>query len=127
MGRERIAQRNQVPTTEILWKVPRRGRGSARRKLHLVEAAVIEVSIMGAAIVCPEKWEAPVGGRTQVFWAEVSGWVAIRRAVPYPHADGLMLYGVEYVENPSQLGLAFYDRLVAPQANVRPAPIPWTR
>ena len=58
VGHQRIAQRFRVATTPIEWVVPKRRGLDARSKSVLAEAAIIELSVMGAAIVAPLKWRA---------------------------------------------------------------------
>ena len=82
----------------------------------MAEAALIEVSIMGAAVVAPDRWEAYVGTRVEIFWEDFSAWVIVRRATSYHGAAGLVVYGVEYADTRAPLGVALYDRFVgAPQ------------
>lgn len=138
LGRSRIAQRYPVPTTAITWEVPKRRRGGVSAKRYQAEAAIVEVSLMGAAIVAPERWAAVLGTRVAVRWGEVSGSVVIRRSEPMPGSTDLVRYGVEYLDNPSTLGLALYDRLVvarqhllptepgAPRLDRGPGPARWT-
>jgi hypothetical protein len=108
--RARLAPRFQVRTTPIRWWVPKAKRRAS--KPVLAEAAVIEVSVVGAAIVCPNDWAPVVGTRVEASWGDVRGTVIIRRAVPYPGSAALTLYGVEYGEQRSALGMALYERLV---------------
>ncbi len=112
IGHQRIAQRFSVVTTPIWWKVPKRRGLTARSKPVLAEAAIIEVSIMGAAIVAPLRWRAVVGSRVEVQWEDQTGFVLIRREVPYPNSTTLALYGVEYADNGSPLAKALFERLV---------------
>jgi len=110
---QRIAQRFRVATTPIRWTVPKRKGLDARSKLVTVEAAVIELSVMGAAIVCPLKWRAVTGSRVQIEWEGITGVVHIRREVPFPGSSKLAMYGVEFADNPSMVGKALFDHLVA--------------
>jgi len=126
---QRIAQRHAVPTTPIQWKVVRRRKRGNPTKLVLAEAAIVEVSVMGAAIVAPAKWEAFVGTRVEVFWENLSGVVTVRRVSAFGGSSELYLYGVEYAGNNTPLGMALYDRLVLnpvppPVADMTPAPTP---
>ena len=128
IGKQRLAQRHEVPTTPILWKVKRRGRATLSR-LVLAEAAVVEVSVMGAAIVAPDRWEAPVGSRVEVYWEGMSALVVVRRSAPYAGSSSLILYGVEYCDARSALGPALYERLVldapTPPGPGMPPPVVW--
>jgi hypothetical protein len=108
--RQRLAPRYAVRTTPIRWWVPKaKGRAS---KPVLAEAAVVELSVVGAAIVSPNTWAAVVGTRVEASWGEYRGTLLIRRAVPYPGSSSLTLYGVEFGEQRSALGLALYEHLV---------------
>jgi hypothetical protein len=113
MGHQRIAQRFQVATTPIEWLVPKRRGLDARSKPVVAEAAVIELSVMGAAIVCPLKWRAVTGTRVEVRWEGLTGLVLVRREVPFPGSTKVAMYGVEFADNPSELGRAMFERLVA--------------
>ena len=113
VGHQRIAQRFRVATTPIQWVVPKRRGLDARSKSVLAEAAIIELSVMGAAIVCPVKWRAVTGSRVQIEWQGITGYVHIRREVPFPGSNKLALYGVEFADNPSVVGKALFDHLVA--------------
>lgn len=116
IGHQRIAQRFRVPTTPIHWHVAKRKGLDARSKLLVVEAAVIEISVMGAAIVCPLKWRAVTGSRVEIEWEGIRGHVHIRREVPFPGSTKLAMYGVEFADNPSLVGKALFDHLVAEPA-----------
>ena len=61
IGHQRIAQRFPVATTPIEWKVPKRRNVTPRSRTMWAEAAVIELSVMGAAIVAPVRWR-PIRG-----------------------------------------------------------------
>lgn len=124
LNRKRIARRHDVPTIPIHWKIPkRRSGGLARRKPVKTEAAVIEVSVVGAGIVCPDTHEALVGSKAWVQWGDLTGWVIIRRAHPYEPAPHFTFYGVEYVEAPSELGRALFQHGVGDPAG-QPVPDP---
>jgi hypothetical protein len=116
IGHQRIAQRFRVTTTPIHWLVPKRKGLDARSKLYSTEAAVIELSVMGAAIVCPLKWRAVTGARVQIEWEGITGFVHIRREVPFPGSSKVAMYGVEFADNPSVVGKALFDHLVAEPA-----------
>lgn len=116
IGHQRIAQRFRVTTTPITWTVPKRKGLDARSKAVTAEAAVIELSVMGAAIVCPVKWRAVTGSRVEIEWAGIRGHVYIRREVPFPGSKNLAMYGVEFADNPSVVGKALFDHLVAEPA-----------
>ncbi|WP_426571526.1 hypothetical protein [Aquihabitans sp. McL0605] len=106
-------------TTPITWKVRKRG----RTRLSVAEAAVVQLSVVGAAIVAPDRWEAPVGTRVEVFWEGYAAWVVVRREAPYQDTENFRIYGVEYCDARSELGPAIYDRLVveAQAAPIGPA------
>lgn len=112
IGHQRIAQRFRVATTPIRWMVPKRRGLNARSKPVLAEAAIIELSVMGAAIVSPLKWRALVGSKVEVEWQGRTGLVVVRREVPFPGSTTLAMYGVEYAENASPLGKALFETLV---------------
>ena len=108
----RLAMRHSVPTTEIIWKVPRRSRGMLG-KPKLVEAAVIDLSTVGAGIVCPNKWEARRGMKVEIFWRDLSGIVVVRRVDPLPGSKKLTRYGVEFAtSSATTIGAALYAALV---------------
>jgi hypothetical protein len=121
IGHQRIAQRFRVATTPIEWLVPKRRGLDARSKVVVAEAAVIEMSVMGAAIVCPLKWRAVTGSRVEVRWEGMSGLVLVRREVPFPGSTKVAMYGVEFADNPSELGKAMFDALVVEPAGVADA------
>lgn len=116
LSHQRIAQRFRVATTPIRWMVPKRKGLDARSKLVTAEAAVIELSVVGAAIVCPLKWRAVTGTRVQIEWEGITGFVVVRREVPFPGSSKLAMYGVEFSDNPSLVGKALFDHLVAEPA-----------
>ena len=91
--------------------------------MHSVQAALIEVSVMGAAIIAPEKWELTPGNRTEVTWEDFTGLVVVRRCAPYARKEGLYIYGVEYCDGRSLLGPALYDNLVVIPGAAQP-PLP---
>ena len=95
--RHRIAPRYPTATTPISWEVPKQGRRGPKPKLQWAEAAIIELSAFGAAVVAPQEWAVPVGGRVQVRWGGLVGTVIVRRAAHYSRSSGLMLYGVSPV------------------------------
>jgi hypothetical protein len=115
----RLAQRRSVPTTRIWWRVPKRRRGGgASAKAVLTEAAVIEVSSVGAGIVCPTTHLAPVGSLVEVIYGEWRGFVVVRRIDPLPGSTTLLRYGVEYVTTSANtLGTALFE-LAEPNARV---------
>ena len=112
MGSERIAQRYRVPTTVIEWAVPRKSWITGGQKLQREQAAIIEVSVVGAAIVAPDDTAVAVGSKLDVYWTGVKGHIIVRRVTRYPGSDDLLLYGVEYADNPSILGAALFEHLV---------------
>ena len=112
VGQRRIAERYRVVTTPVRWKVARRRRNPTRAKFSVVDAAVVEVSVLGAAIVCPAKWEAFVGTRVEVYWQGLTGTAFVHRAAPYPGSKDLVLYGIEWVDNPAVMGQALLDMFV---------------
>ena len=114
VGKQRLAQRHEVPSTPIMWKVPRRGRTS--RRTHVVEAAVVEVSVMGLAVVAPSRWEPGLGSRVEVYWEDLAGLVLVRRAAKFRGSSDFYVYGVEHCDGRSPLGPALYDRLVVERA-----------
>lgn len=115
-GKQRLAQRYEIPTEPIHWKVARRG----RPRLTRVEAAVVELSVMGAAVVAPKKCEAPVGAQVEVFWQGIAGWVVIRRTDAYRGSDTFVIHGVEFVDAArSPLGPTMFERLVVEPADAR--------
>lgn len=116
VGHQRIAQRFRVATTPIEWVVPKRRGLDARSKSVLAEAAIIELSVMGAAIVAPLKWRAVTGTKVQVRWEDKTGLVLVRREVPFPGSSKVAMYGVEFADNPSELGRALFERLVVETA-----------
>lgn len=116
IGHQRIAQRFRVATTPIRWTVPKRKGLDARSKPVSAEAAIIELSVVGAAIVCPLKWCAVTGSKVQIEWEGIAGFVLIRREVPFPGSTKLAMYGVEFADNPSLVGKALFDHLVAEPA-----------
>ncbi|MCU1371575.1 MAG: hypothetical protein JWO77_2769 [Ilumatobacteraceae bacterium] len=116
IGHQRIAQRFSVATTPIEWVVPKRRGLDARSKAFRTEAAIIEVSVMGIAIVCPVAWRAVTGTKVKVHWEDQTGLVYIRREVPFRGSTKLALYGAEFADNPSELGRALFERLVAEPA-----------
>ncbi|MCB0970428.1 MAG: hypothetical protein KDA97_02760 [Acidimicrobiales bacterium] len=119
--RHRIAPRYPTATTPISWEVPKQGRRGPKPKLQWAEAAIIELSAFGAAVVAPQEWAVPVGGRVQVRWGGLVGTVIVRRAAHYSRSSGLMLYGVEFAENPSDLSRALYEHLIVPQIGIHAA------
>jgi hypothetical protein len=126
----RLAQRRSVPTTRIWWRVPKRRRGGGvAGKPVLTEAAVIEVSSVGAGIVCPDRFAPPVGSLAEVIYGDQRGFVMIRRIDPMPGADHLIRYGVEYVTTSANtLGTALYE-LAEPNPRVDATgstPLAWT-
>ena len=76
------------------------------------EAAIIEISLMGVAIVAPDRWGVVVGNKLEVFWEDQVGWVWIRRMHSFPGSTKLMQYGAEYADPNSQLAAALYERYV---------------
>lgn len=126
-NRKRIARRYEVHSIPVKWKIPkRRSSGLVRAKPVKTTGAVVELSIIGAGIVCPTTYEAMVGQRLWVQWNDVTGWVIVRRVLPYERAPGLVFYGVEYAESPSALGKALFDHGVGereglPMPTMRPA------
>ena len=116
LGHQRIAQRFPVVTTPIRWKVPKRRGLNARSKPVPAEGAIVEVSVMGAAIVSPLKWRAVVGSKVEVEWADQHGFVIVRREVPYPGSTTLAMYGVEYADSNSALAHALFEQLVVQPA-----------
>jgi hypothetical protein len=116
IGHQRIAQRFSVATTPIEWVVPKRRGLDARSKAVVAEAAIIELSVMGAAIVAPVQWRAVTGSKVQVRWQGHVGLVYIRREVPFRGSAKFALYGAEFADNPSELGRALFEELVAQPA-----------
>lgn len=134
IGHQRIAQRFPVATTPIEWKVPKRRNVTPRSRTAWAEAAIIELSVMGAAIVAPVKWRPIRGSKVEVRWEGRTGIVVVRREAPFPGSTTMALYGVEYADNHAALALDLFERLVvqaAMAATARdaemgrvPAPIP---
>lgn len=112
IGHQRIAQRFTVATTPVRWKIPRRRGLNARSKAVQAEAAVVELSVMGAAIVCPLKWRAVVGSKVEVEWEGHRSTVVVRREAPYPGSTTVALYGVEWTDSNATLAKALFERLV---------------
>ena len=117
--RHRIAQRYPTVTTPIHWEVAKMGRRGPKPKLQWAEAAIIELSSFGAAVVAPAEWCAPVGAKVQVRWGGLVGSVHVRREAHYSRSSGLKLYGIEFADNPSELGKALYEHLVLPQIGLQ--------
>ena len=128
--RHRIAQRYPTVTTPIQWEVAKLGRRGPKPKLQWAEAAIIELSAFGAAVVAPAEWAVPVGVRVKVRWGGLEGTVLVRREAHYSRSSGLKLYGVEFADNPSELGKALYEQLILPQLALQGAeagsPAVWT-
>ncbi|MFN8019247.1 MAG: hypothetical protein U0P45_14150 [Acidimicrobiales bacterium] len=112
MGSERIAQRYRVPTTPVQWDVPKKSWITGGSKLHREQAAVIEVSVVGAAIVAPDTTALGIGSKVEVYWNGTKGNIIVRRVARYPGSTDLLLFGVEYADNPSILGTALFEHLV---------------
>ncbi len=105
----RLATRHDAPTTEVRWRVPKQRRGGGGR-LVWTEAAVIEVSSVGAGVVCPDTYAPPVGSLVEVSYGDHHGFVVIRRAQPLPQAPHLVRYGVEYVTSSANtIGVALLE------------------
>ena len=121
VGHQRIAQRFPVATTEVAWLVPKRRGLDARSKPVWTEAAVIEISVMGLAIVCPDKWRAVIGTRVDLRWEGMTGHILVRREAPFPRSTNLVMYGAEFADNPSELGRALFERLVTEPAEAENA------
>lgn len=119
--RHRIAQRYPTVTTPIEWEVAKMGRRGPKPKLQWAEAAIIELSAFGAAVVAPIEWAVPVGHRVNVRWAGLAGSVLVRRDAHYSRSSGLKLYGVEFADNPSDLARALYEQLIVPQIGAQAA------
>jgi len=113
---QRIAQRFPVATTPVEWKVPKRRGANPRSKSVWAEAAIIELSVMGAAVVAPLKWRALTGTKVEVRWQGLSGLVVIRREVPFPNSTTMAMYGVEYADNASAFAHELFERLVVQPA-----------
>ena len=109
----RLAQRYKVRTTPIQWNVITKGRVATSSRLKRADAAIIEVSVIGAAIVATDRQLVPLGARVQIFWGGMTGWVRIRRAARYPGSADLVLFGVEYDEPNSPIGAAIFAALVS--------------
>ncbi len=118
-GKQRLAQRHDVDLTPIEWKVARSG----RRRLTLQQAAIVELSIVGAGIVAPDRFETPVGARIEIFWEDMSAWVLVRHLTPLVSTsnENLRIHGVEYLDARNQLGPALYERLVVEPAGRKAA------
>jgi hypothetical protein len=116
LGHQRIAQRFPVATTPIEWKVPKRRGATPRSKTVWAEAAVIELSVMGAAVVAPIRWRALKGSKVEARWEGHEGVLIIRREVPFPGSESMALYGCEYADNASPLATELFERLVVQAA-----------
>ena len=57
----RLANRHEVRTTPIRWRVAKRRRNGSAGRVVVTDAAVVEVSSVGAGIVCPNDFIAPLG------------------------------------------------------------------
>ena len=112
LGSERIAQRYRVPTTPVEWAIPRKSWVTGGQKLHREQAAIIELSVVGAAIVAPDSTALAIGSKVDVYWSGTKGSVIVRRIARYPGSTDLLLFGVEYGDNPSILGTALFEHLV---------------
>jgi hypothetical protein len=112
IGHQRIAQRYTVATTPIRWKIPKRKGLHARSRAVPAEAAIVELSIMGAAVVCPLKWRAVVGSKVEIEWEGQKGLAVVRREAVYPRSTTVALYGIEWAESSTALAGALFDRLV---------------
>ena len=117
IGHQRIAQRFPVATTPIRWKVPKRRGLTARSKPVPAEGAIIELSIMGAAIVAPMTWRPIVGSRVQIEWNGLVGMVIIRREMSFRGSTTMAMYGVEHADNSSPLAKELFERLVVDAAS----------
>ncbi len=113
---QRIAQRFPVATTPVEWKVPKRRGANPRSKSVWAEAAIIELSVAGAAVVAPLKWRAITGSKVEVRWGDLSGLVVVRREVAFPRSTTMAMYGVEYADNASPFALNLFERLVVQPA-----------
>lgn len=114
----RLASRHEVRTTPIRWRVAKRRRNGTAGRVMVTDAAVVEVSSVGAGIVCPKDFIAPLGTLVEVFYRDLVGFVLIRRAEPVPGAEHLIRYGVEYVSTSANtIGVALYE-LAVPQVRV---------
>ncbi|MEZ5139708.1 MAG: hypothetical protein R2702_15050 [Acidimicrobiales bacterium] len=124
----RLAQRHEVQTTPIRWRVAKRRRNGAAGRVVTTDAAVVEVSSVGAGIVCPREFIAPVGTLAEISYRGMTGFVLVRRAEPIPGADHLVRYGVEYVTTSANtIGVALHE-LAEPQVQVDATgrtPIAW--
>ena len=125
----RLARRHEVRTTPIRWRVAKRRRNGAAGRVVTTDAAVVEVSSVGAGIVCPDEFIAPVGTLVEIFYGGMSGFVLVRRAEQVPGAEHLVRYGVEYVSTSANtVGVALHE-LAEPQVKVDATgstPISWS-
>ncbi len=112
IGHQRVAQRVPVRTTPVEWRVFKRRGANPRSRAVWAEAAIIELSVMGAEIVAPLKWRAITGTKVEVRWEDQSGLVVIRREVPFPNSTTMAMYGVEYVNRHEAFALTLFERLV---------------
>jgi len=106
----RLANRHEVRTTPIRWRVAKRRRNGSAGRVVVTDAAVVEVSSVGAGIVCPNDFIAPLGTLAELFYRDLSGFVLVRRAEPVPGAEHLIRYGVEYVSTSANtIGVALFE------------------
>jgi hypothetical protein len=114
----RLARRHEVRTTPIRWRVAKRRRNGAAGRVVLTDGAVVEVSSVGAGIVCPREYIAPLGTLVEITYQGITGFALVRREEPVPGAEHLVRYGVEYVSTSANtLGVALHE-LAVPQVRV---------
>lgn len=114
----RLARRHAVRTTPIRWRVAKRRRDGSAGRVVTTDAAVIEVSSVGAGIVCPREYVAPLGTLVELFYEDQSGFALVRRAEPMPGASHLVRYGIEYVSTAANtIGVALHQ-LAEPEVRV---------
>jgi hypothetical protein len=109
----RITERHPVPTTEIMWKVPKRRVTGGLNRPAFTEAAIVDLSTVGAGIVCPKAWVVNKGDVIEVAWNDLVGTVKVRRVAPFEGSSDLILYGVEFTPGAAAtLGSALYEQLL---------------
>lgn len=120
----RLSERHPVPTTPILWKVPKRRVTGGMNRPAFTDAAVIDISTVGAAIVCPKPWIAQVKDIVDIQWNGMEGQVKVRRVTNIAGSDTLMLYGVEFTSaTAAVLGAAMFEALMGDSVRVRHDPL----
>jgi hypothetical protein len=125
-GNRRIGDRLAIDPIEVTWVIgdpgPARRRSRRRQKVDSYTGYMIDVSVSGAAILGPSSPQLPIRSRAIIRVHDGESSVMVRRSQA-AHVQGMLLYGVQFLELDKRLETEIYELL----STKRPSEESWLR